>query len=55
MLIKIENLRRAQRRWPAAKSVLTWNASENQHMLAINISLGFKPDGSEGEWQKRLG
>ncbi|WP_457963152.1 GNAT family N-acetyltransferase [Arthrobacter sp. D1-29] len=55
MLIKIANLRSAQRRWPAAKSVLTWNASENQHMLAINISLGFKPDGYEGEWQKRLG
>ncbi|UZX04163.1 GNAT family N-acetyltransferase [Arthrobacter sp. CDRTa11] len=55
MMIKIANLRRAQRRWPAAKSVLTWNASENQHMLAINISLGFKPDGYEGEWQKRLG
>jgi hypothetical protein len=24
-------------------------------MLAINIALGFKPAGYEGEWQKRLG
>jgi hypothetical protein len=40
--------------WPAARSVITWNASENRHMLAINISLGFKPAGFEGEWQKRL-
>ena len=55
MLVKLANLRLAQRRWPAARSVLTWNASENQHMLAINISLGFKPAGYEGEWQKRLG
>jgi GNAT superfamily N-acetyltransferase len=55
MLIKVANLRRAQARWPAARSVLTWNANENQHMLAINIALGFKPAGSEGEWQKRLG
>lgn len=55
MLTKVANLRRAQARWPSARSVLTWNASENQHMLAINIALGFKPAGLEGEWQKRLG
>jgi GNAT superfamily N-acetyltransferase len=55
MLVKIANLRRAQARWPAASSVVTWNANENQHMLAINIALGFKPAGYEGEWQKRLG
>lgn len=55
MLIKIRNLRMAQARWPAANSVLTWNANENQHMLAINIALGFTPAGYEGEWQKRLG
>ncbi|CAM3252498.1 hypothetical protein PSET11_01077 [Arthrobacter ulcerisalmonis] len=55
MLVKIANLRRAQERWPAAKVALTWNASENQHMLAINGALGFMPAGYEGEWQKRLG
>jgi GNAT superfamily N-acetyltransferase len=55
MLVKVANLRRAQARWPSARSVLTWNANENQHMLAINIALGFKPAGFEGEWQKRLG
>lgn len=54
MLVKIANIRRAQETWPAARSVLTWNASENRHMLAINTSLGFKPSGFEGEWQKRL-
>jgi GNAT superfamily N-acetyltransferase len=55
MLVKLANLRLAQQRWPAARSVITWNASENQHMLAINIALGFRPAGYEGEWQKRLG
>jgi GNAT superfamily N-acetyltransferase len=55
LLIKVANLRRAQARWPSARSVLTWNATENQHMLAINIALGFRPAGYEGEWQKRLG
>jgi GNAT superfamily N-acetyltransferase len=55
LLIKTANLRAAQHRWPAARSVLTWNAVENRHMLAINNLLGFKPAGYEGEWQKRLG
>lgn len=54
LLTKIANIRRAQDVWPEAQSVITWNASENRHMLAINISLGFKPAGFEGEWQKRL-
>ncbi|WP_426226325.1 GNAT family N-acetyltransferase [Pseudarthrobacter sp. DSP2-3-2b1] len=55
LLIKAANLRAAQQRWPAARSVLTWNAVENRHMLAINTLLGFQPAGYEGEWQKRLG
>ncbi|MDT0167909.1 GNAT family N-acetyltransferase [Pseudarthrobacter sp. BRE9] len=55
MLVKAANLRRAQVKWPRARSVLTWNASENQHMLAINTALEFRPAGYEGEWQKRLG
>ncbi|SDW23657.1 Acetyltransferase (GNAT) family protein [Arthrobacter sp. cf158] len=55
MLVKIANLRRVHQLWPAATSVMTWNANENRHMLAINIALGFKPSGFDGEWQKRLG
>jgi hypothetical protein len=55
LLIKAANLRAARQRWPTARSVLTWNAVENRHMLAINTLLGFKPAGYEGEWQKRLG
>ncbi|MFJ6535387.1 GNAT family N-acetyltransferase [Paenarthrobacter sp. NPDC091711] len=54
MLVKIANLRRVQTLWPDATSVMTWNANENRHMLAINIALGFKPSGFDGEWQKRL-
>ncbi|WP_284976356.1 GNAT family N-acetyltransferase [Arthrobacter sp. efr-133-TYG-104] len=55
MVVKVANLRQATERWPHATAVLTWNATENQHMLAINIALGFKPSGFEGAWQKRLG
>ncbi|MFW0772419.1 GNAT family N-acetyltransferase [Paenarthrobacter nitroguajacolicus] len=54
MLVKIANLRRLEQLWPAATSVMTWNANENRHMLAINVALGFKPSGFDGEWQKRL-
>ncbi|MOA63722.1 hypothetical protein D3C78_1895520 [compost metagenome] len=54
MLVKIANLRRIHELWPSATSVMTWNADENRHMLAINIALGFKPSGFDGEWQKRL-
>lgn len=54
MRVKIANLRRARQEWPDARHVLTWNAVENRHMLAINISLGFRPAGYQGEWQKRL-
>ena len=55
MLVKAANLGGRRPGWPSVRSVLTWNASENQHMLSINIALGFRPAGYEGEWQKRLG
>lgn len=52
MLIKILNLRLLQEAYPAVRRVLTYNAAENDHMLSINIALGFKPAGYDGEWQR---
>ena len=52
MLIKIRNLRLLQESYPAVRRVLTYNAAENDHMLGINIALGFKPAGYDGEWQR---
>ncbi|MFF2031830.1 GNAT family N-acetyltransferase [Arthrobacter sp. NPDC058192] len=52
MLIKILNLRRLQDGHPAVRRVITFNAAENDHMLGINIALGFKPAGYDGEWQR---
>jgi GNAT superfamily N-acetyltransferase len=54
MLVKAANLQRAAAAWPEARRLLTWNASENEHMLAINLELGFAPVGHEAAWQKRL-
>ncbi|MFE4543745.1 GNAT family N-acetyltransferase [Arthrobacter sp. NPDC056727] len=53
MLVKVLNLRRLQKEHPEVERVLTFNAAENGHMLAINVALGFRPAGYDGEWQRR--
>lgn len=53
MLVKVLNLRRLQQGHPEVERVLTFNAAENDHMLAINVALGFRPAGYDGEWQRR--
>ncbi|MDP9984511.1 GNAT superfamily N-acetyltransferase [Pseudarthrobacter oxydans] len=52
MLVKIRNLRRLLAGYPAVERVTTFNAAENDHMLAINVALGFRPAGYDGEWQR---
>lgn len=53
MLVKIFNLRRLEAERPSVERILTFNAAENDHMLAINVVLGFRPAGYSGEWQRR--
>ena len=55
MLVKLANLRRLLAAYPAVKHVITFNAAENDHMLAINVALGFVPAGYDGEWQRAAG
>lgn len=52
MLVKITNLRRLLDGYPAVERVVTFNAAENGHMLAINVALGFRAAGFDGEWQR---
>ncbi|GEL94773.1 GNAT family N-acetyltransferase [Cellulomonas composti] len=52
--IKLANLREAVRRRPYLERVHTVNADENAPMLAINVAMGFAPDGSMGIWQRHL-
>lgn len=53
MLVKVLNLRRLEGAHPSVERILTFNAAENDHMLAINVALGFRPAGYDGEWQRR--
>ncbi|MFJ8580508.1 GNAT family N-acetyltransferase [Micromonospora sp. NPDC093277] len=51
LLVKIENLRYALHHEPALRVIDTWNAAENQHMIAINERLGFRPVDGWTNWQ----
>ena len=53
LLLKAWNLENLQRNDPGHPSVITFNAEENRHMLAINEALGFEPIGYEGGWRRR--
>ncbi|HET8778968.1 MAG TPA: GNAT family N-acetyltransferase [Agromyces sp.] len=52
MLVKLANLVRLAEVAPERAVVYTWNADENEHMLAINIALGFRRCGLEAIWQR---
>lgn len=53
MLVKTANLRELARLRPGTLRIHTWNAEENEHMLAINVALGFRPTGVLALWQRR--
>ncbi len=55
MLVKLANLVRLAETAPERTIVYTWNADENEHMLAINIELGFRRCGLEAIWQRERG
>ncbi|HET8778967.1 MAG TPA: GNAT family N-acetyltransferase [Agromyces sp.] len=52
MRMKLANLVELAHAAPDRERVLTWNADENAHMLAINIALGFEPVAVDSSWQK---
>lgn len=53
-LVKLANLGLLRAEVPGARSVQTWNAAVNDHMVAINEALGFRPVSREIEWQLEL-
>lgn len=43
LLLKVANLHQLIDAHPQMRTVVTWNAESNQHMLAVNDALGFRP------------
>lgn len=52
MRLKLENLILLAMTDAARERVYTWNADENEHMLGINVELGFRPFAFESVWQR---
>ncbi|WP_164863542.1 GNAT family N-acetyltransferase [Agromyces sp. LHK192] len=52
MRLKLANLVHLDRADPGRERVFTWNADENEHMLAINVALGFRGFAHEAVWQR---
>lgn len=51
MRMKLANLVLLGRVAPERTDVYTWNADENEHMLAINVALGYTVRGLSALWQ----
>jgi GNAT superfamily N-acetyltransferase len=54
MWTKVANLRYLMRHEPAVRTIDTWNAVVNAHMIAINEAVGFRPVDSWGMWQQEI-
>lgn len=50
--IKVSNMALLMREFPQARTIYTWNAPENSHLLAVNAQLGFVSAGVTGQWRK---
>ncbi|RSZ65534.1 hypothetical protein EAH68_01910 [Corynebacterium hylobatis] len=51
MTLKVANLAQLARQLPRVRTIYTWNAEENSHMLAINRRMGFVPAARFECWQ----
>ncbi len=54
LLIKLANLARLAEVSPATTDVVTWNARDNEPMIAVNDALGARVASVGRTWQKRL-
>jgi GNAT superfamily N-acetyltransferase len=55
MRLKLENLRFYRAHEPHVRSIDTWNAESNTHMVAVNEALGFRTVRRWAEHERRLG
>lgn len=54
MAVKVANLQRLQRDYPGRPFIRTMNAQTNQHMVSINLELGFESVETSTEWVLEL-
>jgi GNAT superfamily N-acetyltransferase len=53
--MKVANVEAVMDAHPAVRSISTWNAAENQHMIAVNEEMGFVVAAHADYWLKQLG
>ncbi len=54
LIIKLSNLAYARQHRPALTVIDTFNASANEHMLAVNRQMGFRPMEEWTQWQQTV-
>jgi hypothetical protein len=54
MIVKLENLRHAREYRRQLTAIDTFNAAANEHMLAINVAMGFRAVDSWMQWQQTV-
>jgi hypothetical protein len=54
LIVKLENLKHALGYRPGLAAIDTWNATTNEHMLAINRAMGFQAVDSWTDWQQAI-
>ncbi len=54
LLLKTVMIERLRAEEPALRTLSTWNAADNTHMIAVNVTLGYTPVDAIDEWQLLL-
>ncbi|MHA7175402.1 GNAT family N-acetyltransferase [Arthrobacter sp. Sr24] len=50
--IKVTNMKQLQQHFPELHAIYSWNAPENETMLAVDATLGYVNAGVTGQWRK---
>jgi hypothetical protein len=51
---KVANVAAVTQAYPAVRTINTWNAAENRHMIALNDAMGFEVVAHSTFWLKQL-
>lgn len=52
--VKVANLWAVTERHPAVRAINTWNAADNEHMIAVNDAMGFEVVAHSTVWRKNM-